>query len=112
MNVFLGIDHGTTRTKVLALDPAMRIVAEASAELPQLFPQPGWVEHDPEEIWATQQATAFQAMENARVSPAEIAAIGIAGVLIAVVTNGAVQDALLKFVLQLIHSFSGFMVNR
>lgn len=41
-----------------------------------------------------------------------IAAIGIAGVLIAVVTNGAVQDALLKFVLQLIHSFSGFMVNR
>lgn len=40
-----------------------------------------------------------------------IAAIGIAGVLIAVVTNGAVQDALLKFVLQLIHSFSGFMVK-
>lgn len=41
-----------------------------------------------------------------------IAAIGIAGVLIAVVTNGAVQDALLKFVLDLIHSFSGYMVNR
>lgn len=41
-----------------------------------------------------------------------IAAIGIAGVLIAVVTNGAVQEALLRFVLQVIHSFSGFMVNR
>ncbi|MFT4166039.1 MAG: DUF4244 domain-containing protein [Microlunatus sp.] len=40
-----------------------------------------------------------------------IAAIGIAGVLIAVVTNGAVQEALLKFVLQLIHSFSGYMTN-
>lgn len=53
MNVILGIDHGTTRTKVLALDPAMRVVAQAAAELPQVYPQPGWVEQRPADILET-----------------------------------------------------------
>ncbi len=53
MNVVLGIDHGTTRTKVLALDTEMRIVAEAAVELPQVYPQPGWVEQRPTDILDT-----------------------------------------------------------
>lgn len=50
MNVILGIDHGTTRTKVLALNKAMQVVAQAAAELPQIYPQPGWVEQRPADI--------------------------------------------------------------
>lgn len=50
MNVILGIDHGTTRTKVLALDSEMRVVAQFASELPQIYPQPGWVEQRPTDI--------------------------------------------------------------
>ncbi len=50
MKILFGIDHGTTRTKALALDSEMRVVAQSASELPQIYPQPGWVEQHPADI--------------------------------------------------------------
>ena len=47
----LAIDQGTTSTRAIVFDASGRPVASAQKELPQIFPKPGWVEHDPEEIW-------------------------------------------------------------
>ena len=47
----LAIDQGTTSTRAIVFDSSGRPVASAQQELPQIFPKPGWVEHDPEEIW-------------------------------------------------------------
>ncbi|HZQ05564.1 MAG TPA: glycerol kinase GlpK [Anaerolineae bacterium] len=77
MNVVLGIDHGTTRTKVLALDMEMRIVAEAAAELPQVYPQPGWVEQRPADILNT-TTQAIGACIAALPQNATIAGVGLA----------------------------------
>lgn len=77
MNVILGIDHGTTRTKVLALDSEMRIVAQGSAELPQVYPQPGWVEQRPADILQT-TTDAVAACIAALPRDAVIAGVGLA----------------------------------
>ncbi len=77
MNVLLGIDHGTTRTKVLALDPEMRVVAEGTAELPQVYPQPGWIEQRPADILNTVN-DAIRTCMNALPRGANIAGIGLA----------------------------------
>ena len=53
------------------------MLSRGYAELPQYFPQPGWVEHDPQEIWSTVERAARSAMSEARVTGAEVAAIGI-----------------------------------
>ncbi len=76
MNVILGIDHGTTRTKVLALDSAMHIVAHASADLPQVYPQAGWVEQRPADILKT-TADALAACIAQLPRDAAIAGIGL-----------------------------------
>jgi glycerol kinase len=73
----LALDQGTTGSTALVVDPDGRVVSRGYAELPQYFPQPGWVEHDPEEIWSTVERAARAAMSEARVTGAEVAAIGI-----------------------------------
>src|SRR5690242_20127916 len=73
----LAIDQGTTSTRAMVFDAGGEAVGQVQKELTQHFPEPGWVEHDAEEIWAATLATARGAMEAARLSAADIAAIGI-----------------------------------
>src|SRR3954469_22961688 len=76
MDYVLALDQGTTSSRAIAFDRAGRVAAIAQREFSQIFPQPGWVEHDPREIWATQHAVALDAI--AQVGGAErIACIGI-----------------------------------
>ncbi len=73
----LAIDQGTTSSRTIIFDQQGSIRGIAQQEFTQLFPEPGWVEHDPEEIWSTQQATMQQALAEAKISAESIAAIGI-----------------------------------
>lgn len=73
----MALDQGTTSSRAILFDHAGRPVASAQEEFPQIFPQPGWVEHDPEDIWRTQVAVARQAMDRAGATAGDIAAIGI-----------------------------------
>jgi glycerol kinase len=73
----LALDQGTTSSRSLVFDVRGRIVAQAQREFPQQFPRPGWVEHEAREIWATQRATVDEALARARLTPRDIAAIGI-----------------------------------
>ena len=73
----LSIDQGTTGTTVLVLDEALSVLAKVNQEFPQIYPQPGWVEHDPEAIWASTQATISGAIDKAGIEAASIAGIGI-----------------------------------
>jgi glycerol kinase len=73
----LALDQGTTSSRAIVFDGDASIVAVGQRELPQIFPQPGWVEHDPVEIWATQIAVAIEALGRAHVRPRDVAAIGI-----------------------------------
>jgi glycerol kinase len=73
----LALDQGTTGSTALVVDADGAVRARGYRELPQYFPRPGWVEHDPEEIWQTQLAAVEAALASARVPPREIAAIGI-----------------------------------
>jgi glycerol kinase len=75
MNYILAIDQGTTGSRAIVYDKNGRQVASAYREFPQYFPKPGWVEHDPEEIWQSVHATVQKVL--AKVSPSSIAAIGI-----------------------------------
>jgi glycerol kinase len=74
----LVIDQGTTSTRAIVFGPDAAPVAAAQEEFPQIFPQPGWVEHDPEAIWATTLATSREAMRRARLDAKGILAIGVA----------------------------------
>ena len=75
---FIGaIDQGTTSTRFLVFDRAGRIVASAQREHQQIYPQPGWVEHDPEEIWLRTREVIAEAMAQRALRPADLAAIGI-----------------------------------
>jgi glycerol kinase len=73
----LALDQGTTSTRAILFDSEGSPRASAQAELPQIYPQPGWVEHDPEEIWRATVSVLKRAVSNARVDPKDIAAIGI-----------------------------------
>ena len=73
----LALDQGTTSSRAILFDHDGQIVAARQREFPQLFPQPGWVEHDPEAIWETQQSVAREVLKAAGVTAAAIAAIGI-----------------------------------
>jgi glycerol kinase len=77
MSHILAIDQGTTSSRSILFDAALTPVAAAQEEFRQHFPQPGWVEHDPADLWATVAATARAAIEKARLSARDIAAIGI-----------------------------------
>ena len=73
----LALDQGTTSSRAIVFDRGGRAVASAQQEFPQIFPQPGHVEHDPEAIWASQLQTARDAMTRAGATAADIAAIGV-----------------------------------
>ncbi|HVZ15225.1 MAG TPA: glycerol kinase GlpK [Bauldia sp.] len=73
----LAIDQGTTSSRAIVFDRRLNMKAMAQKEFAQHFPQPGWVEHDPEEIWKTVVATGRAAIRKAGVKAAAIAAIGI-----------------------------------
>jgi glycerol kinase len=76
-NYLLALDQGTTSSRALLIDHSGKVVAVAQKEFKQIFPQPGWVEHDPMEIWSSQIAVAAEAVSMAGAHFKEIAAIGI-----------------------------------
>jgi glycerol kinase len=73
----LAFDQGTTSSRAIVFDHEGTIVSVAQKEFTQIFPQPGWVEHDPEEIWSTQLGVAAEAITKAGLSTSDIHAIGI-----------------------------------
>jgi glycerol kinase len=73
----LALDQGTTSSRAIVFDRSGRIAGAVQEEFPQIFPQPGWVEHDPEAIWRTQMDTARQALARVGIEAAQVAAIGI-----------------------------------
>ena len=73
----LALDQGTTSSRAILFDLEQNIVGTSQREFTQYFPKNGWVEHDPEEIWESQRAVMEAVIAESRVSPAEIAAIGI-----------------------------------
>jgi glycerol kinase len=73
----LAIDQGTSSSRTVIYDERANVITSAQQEFPQIYPQPGWVEHDPEEIWASVVSTMRQALAEAGVSIRDIAGIGI-----------------------------------
>src|SRR6202790_59438 len=73
----LAIDQGTTSTRAILFDAALTPIAAAQQELRQIYPAPGWVEHDPEEIWSATVATAREALAQAGAGAGDVAGIGI-----------------------------------
>jgi glycerol kinase len=77
VGVILAIDQGTTGTTCLVVDAEARVRGRGYAEVPQHYPQPGWVEHDPEDLWRSVEQAAAAAVEAAGIEPAGLTAIGI-----------------------------------
>jgi len=78
MSDYLGaIDQGTTSTRFIVFDRLGRIVSVAQKEHDQIYPKPGWVEHDPEEIWRRTHEVIAEAMAQKGFRPEDLAAIGI-----------------------------------
>ncbi|MEO6005201.1 MAG: glycerol kinase GlpK [Opitutus sp.] len=73
----LALDQGTTSSRALVINRAGETVASAQAEFKQIYPKPGWVEHNPLEIWSSQNATAIEAISRANLSADDIAAVGL-----------------------------------
>jgi glycerol kinase len=73
----MALDQGTTSSRAILFNRDGHIVSAAQEEFPQIYPQPGWVEHNPEEIWRTQLETAKEALAQAGAKPEGLAAIGI-----------------------------------
>src|SRR5262245_23043405 len=73
----LAIDQGTTSTRVVVFDDAGRVAGSAARELKQYYPQPGWVEHDADEIWQTVRELLPQAVAAAKIDATQIAGIGV-----------------------------------
>ena len=77
MPFILALDQGTTSSRAIVFDHDGAIKAVAQKEFPQIFPAAGWVEHDPQEIWASQIGVAVEALSRAQIAPKDVAAIGI-----------------------------------
>jgi glycerol kinase len=77
MKAILALDQGTTSSRAIVFDRAGMPIAFAQQEFSQIFPQPGWVEHDPEEIFASQRDVAARALSQAGLAAGDVAAIGI-----------------------------------
>ena len=77
MDYILALDQGTTSSRAIVYDQSGAIRGVAQREFQQIYPQAGWVEHDPEEIWASQMGVAIEALSRAHVRPRNIAALGI-----------------------------------
>jgi glycerol kinase len=73
----LALDQGTTSSRAMVFDRQGNVVSMAQKEFAQIYPQPGWVEHDPQEIWSTQAGVAAEAVTRAGLNGASIASIGI-----------------------------------
>src|SRR5688572_23277745 len=73
----LALDQGTSSSRAILFDYAGNAVASAQQPFEQIYPRPGWVEHDPEAIWRTQLASAQEALRQAKAGPDDVAAIGI-----------------------------------
>src|SRR5579872_2514902 len=73
----LALDQGTTSSRAMLFDRQGNIVSIAQKEFEQIYPQPGWVEHDPQEIWSTQAGVAAEAVTRTGLNGTSIAAIGI-----------------------------------
>ena len=76
-NYILALDQGTTSSRAILFDKQGRIISTAQQEFPQIFPQAGWVEHNPEDIWSSQLYCAREALSKANAKAADVAAIGI-----------------------------------
>lgn len=78
MNSYIvALDQGTTSSRTIIFDREGKTVSVSQKEFSQIFPQPGWVEHDPREIWSSQASTIIEALVKGRVRPADVAALGI-----------------------------------
>ena len=77
MNCILALDQGTTSSRAIVFDRYGGIVSAAQKEFTQIFPQAGWVEHDPHEIWASQIGVATEVLARADLRPADVSALGI-----------------------------------
>lgn len=77
MSYVLALDQGTTSSRAILYDHSGAIRAQAQREFEQIYPRAGWVEHDPEEIWASQMAVAVDALSRANCRPRDLAALGI-----------------------------------
>ncbi|UWP91906.1 glycerol kinase GlpK [Aliiroseovarius crassostreae] len=77
MSHILAIDQGTTSSRAIVFDQAMRVQAVAQQEFPQHYPASGWVEHDPADLWESTLTTCREALDTAAVPAADVAAIGI-----------------------------------
>jgi glycerol kinase len=77
MPYLLALDQGTTSSRAIVFDHSGHVVAVAQKEFTQIFPRLGWVEHDPQEIWASQIGVAVEALERASLQPRDVAALGI-----------------------------------
>ena len=73
----LALDQGTTSSRAIVFNHDGLAVSVAQKEFRQIVPEPGWVEHDPNEIWSTQIAVAVEALDLAHLRPRDIVAIGI-----------------------------------
>lgn len=78
MKAVLALDQGTTSSRAIVLDRSAKVLSVAQREFQQVFPQPGWVEHDPREIWQSQLEVMRRALEQAGLEAKDLAAIGIA----------------------------------
>ena len=77
MTYLLALDQGTSSSRSIIFDAEGHLVAQSQQELSQIYPQPGWVEHDPEEIWRTQLATARDVLTKAGLQAHQMQAVGI-----------------------------------
>src|SRR5213079_3042943 len=77
MKAVLALDQGTTSSRAIAFGRDGRILASSQQEFRQIFPRPGWVEHDPLEIWSTQRDVAAETLRKAALAPSDVAAIGL-----------------------------------
>jgi len=78
MKYILALDQGTTSSRALLFDARGRLAGMAQREFRQIYPQPGWVEHDPEDIWRSQLACARRVLRDSGAAPRHVAAVGIA----------------------------------
>jgi len=78
MSYILALDQGTTSSRAIIFDWQSRTIADAQKEFAQIYPQSGWVEHNPQEIWETQTQTAIRAIQKASLTAKDIATVGIA----------------------------------
>jgi len=77
MGYLLALDQGTTSSRAIVFDGHARVVAQAQRPFPQHFPQPGWVEHDPEDLWSSQVGVAAEALSRSGIAAKDIRGIGI-----------------------------------